>query len=192
MTTPPLTITPVTSERWPDLAALFGPNGALGGCWCLFWRLERKQFKQQKYDGNRQHMQMLVETGMEPGLLGYLDGQPVAWVSVGPRSEFAALEASRLLKRVDDAAVWSITCFHVARPCREQGLMAQMLRAAVDYAAAHGAQIIEGYPIEVEGHFTPPGGYMGVSSVFRRAGFTEVRRVSDSQSIMRYTIGSRE
>jgi hypothetical protein len=32
---------PVTPERWPDLETLFGPRGATGGCWCMYWRLPR-------------------------------------------------------------------------------------------------------------------------------------------------------
>jgi hypothetical protein len=24
---------------WADLEALFGGNGACGGCWCMYWRL---------------------------------------------------------------------------------------------------------------------------------------------------------
>jgi hypothetical protein len=39
---------PVTSNRWPDFEALFGENGACGGCWCMLWRLTRKEFEQQK------------------------------------------------------------------------------------------------------------------------------------------------
>jgi hypothetical protein len=26
-------------ELWPQLEALFGKNGACGGCWCWWWRL---------------------------------------------------------------------------------------------------------------------------------------------------------
>jgi len=26
---------------WPALVELFGPRGACGGCWCMYWRLEK-------------------------------------------------------------------------------------------------------------------------------------------------------
>jgi hypothetical protein len=31
-------VLPATAERWPDLEALFGKNGACAGCWCMWWR----------------------------------------------------------------------------------------------------------------------------------------------------------
>ena len=40
-------ISPLTPERWNDLEALFGPHGASGGCWCMYWRLPRKIFDTQ-------------------------------------------------------------------------------------------------------------------------------------------------
>jgi hypothetical protein len=27
-------------ELWSSLEKLFGQNGACGGCWCMFWRIE--------------------------------------------------------------------------------------------------------------------------------------------------------
>ena len=31
----------LTPERWDDLVTLFGSNGACGGCWCMWWRIEK-------------------------------------------------------------------------------------------------------------------------------------------------------
>ena len=39
---------PVTPERWSDFETLFGEKGACGGCWCMLWRLTRKEFERQK------------------------------------------------------------------------------------------------------------------------------------------------
>jgi hypothetical protein len=47
------TFYPVTPERWPDLERLFGPRGACGGCWDMWWRAERSTFEAQQGDGNR-------------------------------------------------------------------------------------------------------------------------------------------
>lgn len=62
---------PVTKERWPDFATLFGEKGACGGCWCMLWRLTRKEFERQKGEANRQAMKTIVESGEIPGLLAY-------------------------------------------------------------------------------------------------------------------------
>jgi len=44
---------PLTPERWRDLESLFGPRGACGGCWCMFWKLPRREFSRRKGEGNR-------------------------------------------------------------------------------------------------------------------------------------------
>jgi hypothetical protein len=28
-------------DLWPALEDLFGKNGAVGGCWCMYWRIGR-------------------------------------------------------------------------------------------------------------------------------------------------------
>ncbi|MCI0575962.1 MAG: GNAT family N-acetyltransferase [Chloroflexi bacterium] len=187
-----LVVYPATGERWGDLEALFGEKGACGGCWCTFWRLPRSQHKQNTGSDNKAELQHLVQTDQVPGLLAYVDGQPAAWCSIGPREQFAALENSRNLKRVDDRPVWSIVCFFTAKPYRRQGLMAQVLAAAVEYARQQGETIVEGYPIDMATpklagqRLSGSSGYMGIASAFRQAGFVEVARASETQRIMRY------
>jgi GNAT superfamily N-acetyltransferase len=183
-----VTIHPVTAERWPDLAALFGERGAYAGCWCMNWRLDRARFKRQKGDGNRETLRTLVESDDVPGLLAYVGDVPAGWCSIGPRERYVALENSRILKRVDAQPVWSIVCFFVAKPFRRRGLMVHLLTGAVRYAAAHGARIIEGYPIDMEEHLTGFAGYMGFAAPFRAVGFVEIGRASTTQLIMRYTV----
>lgn len=185
----PIGVHPVTPGRWDDLETLFGPRGAYSGCWCMWWRLSRSQFQKNAGEGNRQALKALVDSGQVPGLLAYAGGQPIAWCSVGPRETYPALQRSRTLKRVDDQPVWSIVCFFVARPFRGRGLMAQLLTAAVAYAAGKGARIIEGYPVEPrESGLRSYEGYTGVISAYRRAGFVEVLRRSEGQAIMRYSV----
>jgi GNAT superfamily N-acetyltransferase len=183
---PRLIYHPLTPERWNDFETLFGEKGAYSGCWCTHWRIPRHQ--REKYEGNRRTMQHLVESETVPGLLGYLNDEAVAWCSIGPRTDYAALETSRLLQRIDDKPVWSIVCFFVKRSYRQQGIMQQSIQAAVDYALKHGAKIIESYPIELKEHTNAPGGYMGITSTFKAAGFVEVKRVSETQSILRYIV----
>ena len=49
-----LSFHPLTPERWPDLERLFGVRGACGGCWCMWWRLPRATYNEQKGEGNRE------------------------------------------------------------------------------------------------------------------------------------------
>jgi GNAT superfamily N-acetyltransferase len=181
---------PVTSDCWGDLEKLFGPHGAYSGCWCMWWRLSRAEFGRQSADERKAGLKALVNEGRVPGILAYLDNEPVAWVSVAPRETYPPLERSRTLKRVDDKPVWSIVCFYVAKPYRSRGLMVDLLRGAVAYAAQQGAHIVEAYPVEPSSGTVPGGtvGYMGLISAFRRAGFVEVARPSQRQAVMRYSL----
>ncbi len=186
-----LTRLPLTMANWADFEQLFGARGACGGCWCMSWRLERAAFNRGKGEANRLAIRALAAQGPPPGILLYKDGLPIGWCSVAPRSEFVALERSRLWKPVDDRPVWSISCFFVAKGYRSQGLSVELLRAAVEFARGHGASVVEGYPQEVAGDRLPaPFVWTGLASAYRKAGFKEVLRRSEKKPIMRYEIAS--
>jgi GNAT superfamily N-acetyltransferase len=181
---------PVTPERWTDLEKLFGKHGASGGCWCMWWRLKRSEFVEQKGEGNRKALKRIVDSGEIPGILAYANGEPVGWCSVGPRESYPALERSRVLKRVDDKPVWSIVCFFVSKPFRYKGVTLALLKAAITHVKEHGGKIVEGYPVEPKKGQTPDAfAYTGLASAFRKAGFAEVLRRSETRPIMRYIIG---
>jgi GNAT superfamily N-acetyltransferase len=184
-----LTIVPASADRWPDLERLFGPRGACGGCWCMFWRLPRSVYDLGKGEPNRAALRALVESGDPPGVLAYLGERPVAWCAVAPREAYPALERSRILKPIDDAPVWSIACFYVARSERRQGLSVALLTGAVAFAAGRGARLVEGYPVEPRQPFVADAFvWTGLASTFRRAGFVEVARRSETRPIMRYVV----
>jgi len=67
----------LTPERWADFEKLFGPRGATGGCWCMWWRLTGREFDAQKGEGNRRAMKAIVDSGRVPGILAYHEGHPV-------------------------------------------------------------------------------------------------------------------
>jgi GNAT superfamily N-acetyltransferase len=184
-----LDIQPVTVENWPDLEKLFGPRGAIGGCWCMWWRIKRAEFEAQQGHGNHEAMCSIVESGVVPGLLAYHDETPVAWCSVAPREDFGVLDRSPVLKRVDDQPVWSVVCFFMAKGYRQIGLSSRMLAAAIEYASQKGAQIIEGYPIEPKKDSAPDiYAFTGIVSTFTKVGFEEVARRSETRPILRYYV----
>ena len=184
-----LVIHPVTTERWEDLEQLFGPRGAIGGCWCMWWRIKRKDFEQQQGQGNHDAMCSIVESGKVPGIIAYSNDEPVVWCSVAPREDFPVLDRSHVLKRVDDQPVWSVVCFFMAKGYRHKGLSARMLKEAVEYAIEIGARIVEGYPITPKKDQAPDIYiFTGLESTFLKAGFVEVARRSESRPIMRYFI----
>jgi GNAT superfamily N-acetyltransferase len=189
---------PATAERWNDIEALFGVKGAYAGCWCMFWRLDRADFKKMKGEGTKAVLKGMTTSNDVAGLLAYMGGQPIGWCSISPRKDYAALENSRILKRIDDKPVWSIVCFFVAKSFRSKGIMSELLGGAVKYAEQKGAEIIEGYPIDMQTDklagqkLNSYSGYMGIASIFRAAGFVKVADASETQLIMRYTLKSKK
>jgi GNAT superfamily N-acetyltransferase len=181
---------PATPGRWPDLERLFGVQGACAGCWCMWWRLSRAEFNRQSGEERKAGLKALVDAGQAPGVLAYLDEAPVGWVSIAPRETYPPLERSRTLRRVDEQPVWSIVCFFVAKPHRGQGLMVELVRGAVSYAAQRGARIVEAYPVDPAERAVLGGtqGYMGLVSAFQSAGFVETARRSARQAVMRYAV----
>ena len=187
---PPLEFHALTPGRLSDLEALFGERGACGGCWCMWWRLKRSRFNEQKGEGNRRALKGLVDSGATPGILAYADGAPVAWCSVAPREEYPVLERSRVLKRVDGEPVWSIVCLFVARQFRNREVTPMLLGAAVEHVRERGGVIVEGYPVEPrKGRMPDAFAWTGFASAFRNAGFVEVLRRSETRPIMRYRTG---
>jgi GNAT superfamily N-acetyltransferase len=180
---------PLTPKRWQDFETLFGPNGACGGCWCVFWKKPRKRFHADAYDANRRDQKLLVEKGSVPGILAYTEGVPVGWCAVEPRENYPALERSRILKPVDNEPVWSVTCFFVSRKSRRQGISVALLKEVVRYVSSQGGRIVEGYPVDVAGKKTADAFiYTGTASAYIRTGFVEVARRSPTRPIFRFKI----
>jgi GNAT superfamily N-acetyltransferase len=181
-----IAIEPLTPDRWDDLVGLFGPKGAQDGCWCMWWRLAAKEWKENQGEGNKAALRSLVEAGQVPGLIAYVDGGPAGWISLGPRECFPRFERSRILKPVDERPVWSIVCFFIAKPHRRRGLSVTLLRAAVDYAKREGAEVLEGYPNEPRKESAVDAFmYTGLKRAFDQVGFEEVARRSETRPIMR-------
>jgi len=176
------------SAAWPALETLFGDRGACGGCWCMAWRLTRKEWIAGKGEGNKRMLENLVISGRQPGVIGFDGDEPVAWCAVAPRSEYSFLSRSRVLKPVDDEPVWSISCLFIRKDHRRQGLSTRAIQAAVEFAAAHGARIVEGYPTASAKSQPDPFVWTGTPSAFAKAGFEEVARRSATRPIMRRVV----
>ena len=185
-----LTFHPLTQKLWRDFEMLFGDNGACGGCWCMHWKLRGKAFSENKGESNRQIQKSIVDAKIVPGLIAYSEGYPVGWVAVEPRSQYPKLAHSRVLKPIDDQEVWSVTCLFVEKKHRRKGVAVALLNAAVEHAQAHGAKIVEGYPIETKNEAPPVFIFTGTSSAFTQAGFVEVARPAPTRPIYRFNIPS--
>lgn len=185
---PALSFAPLTPDRWGDLEALFGPRGACGGCWCMWWRLPRSAFTAAKGEGNRRALEAYVRGGAVPGLLAYDGGRPVGWVAVEPRAAYPGLGRSRNLAPVDERPVWSITCFYVARSHRGRGVTRALALAALEHARRAGATLVEAYPVDYAKEVGDAFLYTGAASTFRLLGFEEVARRSPTRPVVRRAV----
>ncbi|PZF84131.1 GNAT family N-acetyltransferase [Jiangella anatolica] len=169
-------IHPATPQRWDDLRVLLAPRSEGGeACWCLAWRLPSGEFGRLPGADREDRLHELVAADPPPGLIAYVDGEPAGWCNVGPRSAMGRLVRSTTIHPVDDLPVWSVVCFVVRTGYRRRGLAEELLHAAADFAAAHGAPALEGYPIETGGaRVSTSLAYVGTSGMFERAGFTRV------------------
>ena len=194
-----ITVVPANEASWDDLQAVFGSRGYAALCQCQRYKLQPREsfravpvsvraerLRRQTHCGHR-------EAGTTSGLVAYLDGEPVGWCAVEPRTAYAGLLrvyrvpwVGRAEDKTDDS-VWAVTCFLARAGHRRRGVSTALARAAVDFAKARGARALEGYPM-----ITVPGeeitwGEMNVGnrSIFAAAGFTEVSRPSHRRVVMR-------
>lgn len=180
---------PVTKKKWKDFERLFGEKGACAGCWCMYWRMSRKEYNNLRGAGTKRKMKNLITKGTVPGILAYANKEPVGWCSVAPRDDFPILENSRVLKRMDDKPVWSVVCFYINKNYRGKGLTVGLLNAVKKYVKIKKGKIIEGYPIAPKsGKTADVFAWTGLASAFLKAGFKEVERRSETRPIMRFFI----
>ena len=176
---------PLISEDWDSLEQLFGKRGAMGGCWCMFWKQTQAEFNKMHGEPNRLEFKSLVESGTVPGVLAYQGNETAGWCAVEPRESYSRLGRAKVLAPVDDQPVWSITCFYIGKQYRRKGLMRGLLNAAIDWAISNGAHIIESYPFDTQQGVRSSAAYMGVIPVYLENGFVEVMRRSPRRPIMR-------
>lgn len=169
----------VTPERWPDFQILFEARGGPKHCWCSVFRGIPKERPTPSL--KKALIRGRIERAEPVGILGYLAGQPVAWCSVAPKSTFARLGDVED-DDVNPADIWSITCFFIPRELRGKGFMSQLIRAAVAQARAHGARVVEAYPVAAS---SPSYRFMGFVPAFERERFREVGRTGIRRHIYR-------
>ena len=78
-----VTVWPLTPDLWPEFEDLFGPTGACGGCWCMYWRIGSR-YQRRPGAENRKDFLSLVRHGPPPGLLAFEGDRSVGWCQATP------------------------------------------------------------------------------------------------------------
>ena len=192
-----LTVVPANEASWQDLQAVLGMRGYAAHCQC-------QRFK----TGHYQWSSTSLSSGCTPsrprrtaatparrttsGLVAYLDGEPVGWCAVEPRTAYPGLPRQRTVMKARgedpaDPSVWAVTCFATRAGFRRRGVTRVLAQAAVDFARERGARALEAYPM-----ITDPGEeitwgetHVGTRSIFEAAGLTEVAHPTLRRVVMR-------
>jgi len=179
-TEPKLDVHEVDAARWPDLQRLFESRGGPKNCWCMVWRGQPEDRKDKA--SKKAAIERMVRADVPIGLLGYLSDQPVAWCSIAPRRTYREL-GGIVRAGEPEESVWSLVCFYISRELREQGMMKQLLHAAVGHARQRGACAVEAYPVDPD---SPSYRFMGFIPAFAAYGFVEVGLAGSRRHVMRY------
>jgi GNAT superfamily N-acetyltransferase len=192
-----ISVVPADKAGWDDLQAVFGPRGYAARCQCQKFKIRHGQWRSVSAAERAARLHEQIGCGRRKGrgtsgLVAYLDGEPVGWCAVEPRTAYPRLLDSPVPwagrdEDPGDDSVWAATCFVTRAGFRRRGVSYALARAAVDYARARGARALEGYAM-----ITKPGQevawgelYVGSRSIFAAAGLTEVSRPTPRRVVMR-------
>ena len=192
-------IVPANEASWEDIEAVFGGRGAAASCWCQRFKLRPGEaFKRFPAEERAFRLRQQTDAGNPKaehtaGLVAYLDGEPVGWCAVEPRTAYPWLLKHQKVTWIDrdedkgDDSVWAVTCLFTRAGYRRRGVSYALAQAAVELARTRGARALEGYPM-----ITQPGKdviwdemHVGARSVFEAAGFTQVTHPTPRRVVMR-------
>ena len=166
-------VVPATAERFDDAVTILGGHPL--SCLCQYWRLSSGDYGRSRQTGRLGLLRAQMDETPPPGMLAYLDGEPVGWVGFGIRSRMERLVRSRTIPKIDDLPVWAVFCFTVRVGYRRRGIARALLDGLIQYAREQGAPALEAYPVETGGariHGTAA--YVGTTGMFEAAGFRRV------------------
>jgi GNAT superfamily N-acetyltransferase len=193
---PELRVVPANEASCQDLQTVFGSRGAAARCQCQRYKLKRREafakFPVEERVRRLRSQTACGDPGSETtsGLVAYLDGEPVGWCAVEPRSAYEGLVRNARVPwegrdedKADDS-VWAVTCLFTRAGHRRNGVSRALARAAVELARERGARAIEAYPITTTDVITEEL-HVGIHGVFVAAGFAEVSRPTLRRAVMR-------
>jgi GNAT superfamily N-acetyltransferase len=191
-----ISVVPANEATWEDLQTVFGTRGMAARCQCQRYKLRRREsFGSFPVEERAHRLRQQTdcghpESGTTSGLVAYLDGEPVGWCAVEPRSHYARLLRNTRIpwegrsEDKTDEGVWAVTCF-VTRPgFRRRRITHALARAAVDFARRRGARALEGYPITTT-DIVLSELHVGSRGAFAAAAFTEVSHPTPRRVVMR-------
>jgi GNAT superfamily N-acetyltransferase len=191
-----ISVVPANEASWEDLQTIFGTRGAASRCQCQRYKLRpREAFARFPVEERAHRLRQQTgcgdpESDATSGLVAYLDGEPVGWCAVEPRTAYEGLVRNARVPwegrdedKTDDG-IWAVTCLFARAGFRKRGVSRALARAAVDFARERGARAIEAYPMTTTDVIAEEL-HVGTEGVFAEAGFAEVSRPTPRRVVMR-------
>jgi GNAT superfamily N-acetyltransferase len=191
-----LIVVPANEASWDDLQTILGTRGTGARCHCQRYKLHpRESFGSFPVEERAHRLREQTDcgnpgSGTTSGLVAYLDGEPVGWCAVEPRTAYEGLVRNNRVPwqgreedRTDDT-VWAVTCLFTRAGYRRRGVSGHLARAAVDFARQRGARALEGYPMTTTDAIAEEL-HVGTRTTFAAAGLTEVSAPTQRRVVMR-------
>ena len=119
---PELIVEPATRVPWNAVESVLGSVGAAAHCWCRSWLTTNADYSALDDDARRTATETEHASGTIRGLITSRAGQPVGWVGVGPRADYARLPRTAI-EHARSAGAQVIEAYPVdTAVCRAPGL----------------------------------------------------------------------
>ncbi|HSE07109.1 MAG TPA: GNAT family N-acetyltransferase [Nocardioidaceae bacterium] len=191
-----VTVVPANEVSWEDVQKVFGSRGPGARCQCQRYKLRPKEsFGSFPVEERASRLREQTACGLPDstttsGLVASLDGEPVGWCAVEPRSAYEGLTRvfrvpweGRDEDKTDDS-VWAVTCLLTRKGFRRRGVSRALARASVAFARDRGARALEAYPIATTNAMLEEL-HVGTVGVFAAAGLSVVSEPTLRRVVMR-------
>lgn len=135
-----VTVRPVLSDDWPLLEQLFLLSSVTKGCWCMWPRTVRGEYRHGNPE-NKCRLKNLVRSNTSPGLIALRESEPVGWSAFGLISDFPQYGDIE-----NNSDIWAIACLFVSAAGRGQGIARALVSTALEMARDGGATTVYGPP----------------------------------------------
>lgn len=196
MSTPALTLRPLTPALLPDWLAFFeGPafadNPEWSRCYCRCFLFDPPPSGDRdegidawdaacEANQNRAPMVEKIRAGAVDGMLAWRGDEVVGWLQFGPVARFCTAWSTRFTRKDDDdprvgaEGQAALVCFLVSAPHRQTGVGRAMLRASLEELSRRGFRSVLALGAldsdEGAGHL-----FTGPMSLYQQEGFEVVR-----------------
>jgi GNAT superfamily N-acetyltransferase len=189
-------VVPANEVACSDLQTIFGSRGLGSRCQCQRYKLRRgESFAGFPVEERVHRLREQTDCGhpgssTTSGVVAFLDGEPVGWCAVEPRTAFEGLIRNQRVpwagrsEDKDDASVWAVTCIFVRAGYRRRGISRALARGGVDFARLSGARALEAYPMTTTNAIDEEL-HVGTVGIFAEAGLAEIGRPTLRRAVMR-------